>query len=93
MKLKVQFTSGPSHQTYANGKPCDRYCGTVYFTGAAYACGWMRFTMQVYGDTAKQVEKRLREFDWGDVVDIPEDQLDPQPVINRKGVRDANADR
>lgn len=91
MKLKVQFTSGPSHQTYANGKPCDRYCGTVYFTGAAYACGWMRFTMQVYGDTAKQVEKRLREFDWGDVVDIPENQLDPQPVINRKGVRDANA--
>lgn len=93
MKLKVQWTSGPSHQTYANGKPCDRYCGTVYFTGAAYACGWMRFTMQVYGDTAKQVEKRLREFDWGDVVDIPEDQLDTQPVINRKGVRDANADR
>ena len=91
MKLKIQWTSGPSHQTYANGKPCDRYTGTVYFTCAAYACGWMLFTMQVYGKTAKDVEKTLQQYQWGDIVDIPQDQLDPVPVINRKGERHANA--
>lgn len=86
MKLKVQWTSGPSHQTYANGKPCDRYTGTVYFTGAAYAC----VTMQVYGKTANAVEKLLEKYQWGDIVDIPEGQLDPAPCL-KKGVANANA--
>lgn len=85
MKLKVQWTSGPSHQTYVNGKPCDRYTGTVYFTSAAYACGWMRLTMQVYGKTANAVEKLLEKYQCGDIVDIPEDQLDPAPCLKKRG--------
>ena len=90
MKLKVQFTSGPSHQTYANGKPCDRYVGTVYLTNAAYACGWQRFTKQIIGKTEDAVKKALDKYHWESIVEIPESELDPAPRL-KKGVDNANA--
>lgn len=90
MKLKVQQTSGPSHQVYANGKPCDRYIGTVYFTGATYGCHWMRFTKQVIASTPETVEKKLEKYRWGLEMDIDKDELDPEPRL-KKGDNNANA--
>lgn len=92
MKVKTQWTSGPSHQTYHDGKPCDRYVGTVHFTGALYGTGWMRFTKQIIGKTTDDVEKQLKKYEWGKVVEMDVSELDPE-IRHDKGEKDANANR
>lgn len=76
MKFQIHSVSGASHQTIANGQPCDRWLVTLQVLSMGGKMRNLRrlYYMPVYS-TKQEAEKAMDKWLIGDVVDLPEDKV------------------
>lgn len=75
MKLRVYSTSGPSWQPVKNGKPYNKFVGTIQFSDVERVMFGKRYNATVSGDTREQVIEKLDKYYIGEIVDINPEKL------------------
>jgi hypothetical protein len=90
VKLRVYSTSGPAWQPVKDGQPYNRWVGTIQYSNVERVIFGQRYTVTVVGDTKEEVEKQLDKYIIGEVVDVPVNSINPQPII---GGRNASTTR
>lgn len=76
MKFQIHSVSGASHQTIANGQPCDRWLVTlqVLATGGKVRNLRRLYYMPAYS-TKEEAEKAISKWVIGGMVNLPEDKV------------------
>ena len=92
MFMKIYGVSTPAHQILKDGKPFDKWVGYIRLSSIIQGQGRIRRTITVYGNTEEECEKNLGDFKLGELVEVDEAALDPEPFI-KKGGNNANANR
>lgn len=90
MKLRVYSMSGPSWQPVKDGKPYNKWVGTIQYSDVERVMFSKRLTQTVVGDTKEDVEKQLDQHQWGEIIEIDPSKLNAQPII---GGRHASTNR
>ena len=76
MKFQIHSVSGSSHQTIADGKPCDRWLVTLQVLAMGGRMRNLRryYYMPVFA-TKDEAEKAINEWAIGGMVNLPEDKV------------------
>lgn len=75
MKVRVHNISGPAWQPVKDGKPYNKYVGTVELTDAEHVMFGRRYYMVIANESKEQVEKNLDKYLIGEIINVPEDKL------------------
>lgn len=90
IKLRVYSTSGPSWQPIKNGKPYNKWVGTIQYSDIERVMFGKKYTETVVGNSKEDVEKKLDKCIIGEVIALNPSRLDAQPII---GGNNATANR
>ena len=75
MKLRVYSTSGPSWQIIKNGKPYNKWVGTIQFSDVERVMFGKRYTATVCGDSRQDVIDKLDRYYIGEIVNVNPEKL------------------
>ena len=75
MKLRVYAVSGPSWQPVKDGKPYNKWVGTIQYSDVSRVMFGRRYSAIISGDTKQEVENKLVSFHIGDIVSVPAKNL------------------
>lgn len=74
-KLKVYSVSGPAWQPVKNGKPYNRWVGTIQFTDPLKVMFGFRYFLIVSSRNKDLVAEKLDKFIIGEIVNVPKNNL------------------
>lgn len=75
MKVRVYSVSGPSWQSVKNGKPYNKWVGTLQFSNVEHVIFGRRYIATICGSKKEEVAKRLEHYRIGEVVDVNPDKF------------------
>lgn len=89
MRFKIYSVSGPSHQLFVNGQPCDQWSITINLTPQGRVnANMQRYYAMFAFDTEEKAEQELLNWRLGEIKDLPLDN-----VFWVKGGKIVKADR
>lgn len=88
--LRVYSTSGPSWQPIKNGKPFNKWVGTIMYSDVERVRFSKRYTETIVGDTKDEVEEKLCNKTMGEFVEVDTRKINKPAII---GGNNANTTR
>lgn len=75
MKLRVYASSGPAWQPVKDGKPYNKWVGTIQFSDVEKVMFGRRYAISIADDDKDVVSKKLDKYLIGEVVEIADNSI------------------
>ena len=75
MKVRVYATSGPAWQPVKDGKPYNKWVGTIQFSDVERVMFGRRYAITVESDNKDVVSKKLDKYRIGEILEISDNTI------------------